>query len=116
MKAVSIKAVLAKITKSLHQPIKVVRYGWVASSAYSERTLLISNASPANSSDPSAEPSSSDYTFFCWLMFTTNGWVGSIYPAQALSRTTNVWTASSKGATTGVSVYGTALYIRNDLL
>lgn len=116
MKAVSIKAVLAKITKSLHQPIKVVQYEWVVSPAKNERTLLIPNANPSNSSNSGSEPSSSEYTFFCWVQFITTGWVGSIYSTQPLQRTTDVWTASSKGTTTGVSVYGIALYVRNDLL
>lgn len=98
------------------QPIKAVQYGWVVSPAKNERTLLISNASPSNSANPSSEPSSSEYTFFCWVQFITTGWVGSIYSAQPLQRTTNVWTASSKAATTGVSVIGVALYVRNDLL
>ena len=116
MKAVSIKAILAKITKSLNQPIKAVQYEWVVSPAKNERTLLIPNANPSNSSNSGSEPSSSEYTFFCWVQFITTGWVGSIYSAQPLQRTTNVWTASSKAATTGVSVIGVALYVRNDLL
>jgi uncharacterized repeat protein (TIGR02543 family) len=98
------------------QPIKVEQYEWVASPAKNERTLLIPNANPSNSSNSGSEPSSSEYTFFCWVQFKTTGWVGSIYSAQPLQRTTNVWTASSKAATTGVSVIGVALYVRNDLL
>lgn len=116
MKALSIKAVLAKITKSLNQPIKVVQYGWVVSPARNERTLLIPNVSPSNSANPSAEPSSSEYTFVAWIMFTTAGWVGAIYPAAPMSRASDIWTATVKAATTGISIYGTALYVRNDLL
>lgn len=98
------------------QPIKVVQYGWVASSASSERTRVIQGANPANSSNSSDEPSSSEYTFVAWILFASNGWVGAIYPASPTSRTTDVWTATVKAATTGVSIYGTALYVRNDLL
>ena len=98
------------------QPIKVVQYGWVASPALSERTRVIPGANPANSFNPSDEPSSSEYTFVAWITFTTNGWCGAVYPATPMSRTSDLWTATAKAATTGVSIYGTALYVRNDLL
>lgn len=107
----NIKKTLAKILKNIKQPIKVVRYGWQVSPAFSERSRL-STVSPDNAGVGS-EPAG--YTFLCWMEFTSSGWVGAMYGSASTSRATDLWTVTAKGATTGISVYGLALYIRSDL-
>lgn len=107
------KKTLTKVLANMKSPIKVVRYGWVSSPSATAGSRLIQSASPSNSQNPSDKPSG--YTFKAWLMFTTSGWVGYVYPALPTTETTDIWTTSAKGSTTGVSIYGAALYIRNDL-
>lgn len=111
---VSLKELIKKILISMKSPIKVVQYGWVASPALNAGARILQNASPANSTSPSSEPSG--YTFLCWLEFASTGWVGAPYGANPASRVTDIWSPTAKGGTTGVSIYGMALYIRSDLL
>lgn len=57
-------------------------------------------------------PTVSGYTFFCWIYFSTQGWVGSVYCANIIGNSTTVWNAYSGGSGTGtVNCY--ALYKRN---
>lgn len=95
-------------------PIKLVRYGWTVSPASSAGTRIVPSASPTNSSNPGDKPSG--YTFKSWVIFTTNGWAGAIYPSNPIGETTDIWTATVKGATSGVSIFGVALYVRSDLV
>lgn len=105
-------ASLAEIT-SRKNPIKVVQYGWWVSPTAAAGTRLLQNASPSNSTTPT-EPQG--YTFLAWVQFASIGWVGAIYPSGPLNKATDIFTATAKPSTSGVSVIGTALYVRNDLL
>ena len=95
-------------------PIKVVRYGWQISGSASARSRLASSLSPSNSANSGDIPSG--YSFLCWIEFTTSGWVGTPYAPNPMAETTEIWCYSDKPVTSGVSVYGTALYIRSDLI
>lgn len=94
-------------------PVKVARFGWQISGATSARSKLASSISPSNSANPGDKPSG--YTFLCWVEFTTSGWVGTPYAPNPMAETTEIWCYSDKPATTGISLYGTALYLRSDL-
>lgn len=108
----STKKLIAKLLTEHTKPtIKAVRFGWVCSPAFNAGSRLLQNASPSNSTNPSDEPAG--YTFLCWLEIASNGWVGAPYPANPTGRTTSIWCPTAKGATTGPSIYGVALYIKN---
>lgn len=111
---VSLKELVKKILTNMKSPIKVVQYGWVASPSFSAGSRLLQDASPANSTSPNSEPSG--YTFLCWMQFASNGWVGAPYAAAPTSSVTDIWSPTAKSTTSGTSIYGVALYIRDDLL
>ena len=98
---------------SAKYPVKVARFGWQISGSAAARSKLASSLSPSNSANPGDIPSG--YTFLCWVEFTTSGWVGTPYAPNPMAETTEIWCYSDKPATTGVSLYGTALYLRSDL-
>ena len=98
---------------SAKYPVKVARFGWQISGSAAARSKLASGLSPSNSANPGDIPSG--YTFLCWVEFTTSGWVGTPYAPNPMAETTEIWCYSDKPATTGVSLYGTALYLRSDL-
>lgn len=98
---------------SAKYPVKVVRYGWEIPGAASARSKLASSLSPSNSGNSGDIPNG--YTFLCWIEFTTTGWVGTPYAPNPMAETTEVWCYSDKPATTGTSLFGTALYLRSDL-
>ena len=55
-------------------------------------------------------PAVNGYKFLCWAEVATNGWVGSVYPADPLNLTTNMWNASTGQTGTG-RIDCLALYI-----
>lgn len=108
------KKMLTKIAENMNEPIKVVKFGWVVSNAGNAKTRILQGGNPSNSTNPSAVPSG--YTFACWLQFISNGWVGCVTADNYMNQTVNLWISTEKPATTGESVQGWALYIRNDLV
>ena len=55
-------------------------------------------------------PTVSGYTFLCWAQVATIGWVGSVYPSDPLSVTSNMWNATTGQSGTG-RIDCLALYI-----
>ena len=102
-----VKKLLAKILTN-RPDIKVVYFFWTMSPSASAGSRLLQNASPSNSSTPSAEPAG--YTFVCWIDIWSNGWVGAPYASSPANRTTDIWTATAKSTTSGASIGGLALY------
>ena len=56
-------------------------------------------------------PTVSGYTFFCWIYFSSQGWVGHIYSANIISSTTTVWNSYNGSGTGTINCY--ALYKRS---
>lgn len=107
----NVKKLLYKMLTNIKTPLKVQRYGWVASPAVGARNRILT-ASPSNASEGTRP---SGYTFLCWIQFYSNGWIGAIYPSNPLNETTDVFTATDKSATSGTSICGIALYIRTPI-
>lgn len=96
----------------LDEPIKIVEFGWVASVGYSAGAKVIALASPTNASTGTAP---SGYTFKAWLAMISVSWIGAPYAETPHYEATNIWTPTQKPSTSGVSIKGYALYVRNDL-
>lgn len=110
---------MKKITDLLYgildEPLKIVRFGWVVPNAVTAGSRALQNASPASSRNPEDIPTG--YTFVSWLQFNPIGWVGALV-GEMSTETTEVWLATAKPATTAgsISIFGYALYLRNDLI
>lgn len=99
---------------NLSNPIKMQTFGWVASSAYNAGSLIASTFSVSNASQGTPPDG---YTFVSWVYFWTSGWVGSIYTDTPLKDTNiSIWTATAKSSTSGVSLNGLALYVKDEYL
>lgn len=59
-------------------------------------------------------PTVTDYTFVAWVATATQGWVGSVYPAQPTAQTATFWVSVSDGNTNNMNVNAVALYRKND--
>lgn len=103
----NLKKTLQKILQNLKQPIKV---------QVVSRVVTVAQMDQGNLGEITA-PTVSGYTFLYWSMFSTAGWMGTIYPEYPTRATTNLFQGAQPNykPSNDASLMALAMYIRNDI-